>query len=85
VTPGEFKEIAKAMQEHGIVRVQMRDCLIERFSAVAPHVNPPEIPKPVLTPDDPIKHRVDQMTSLMKLSDNELVDELFPDKTDEIA
>ena len=31
---------------------------------------------------EPIKHKIEHLTSLMKLSDVELVDELFPDKTD---
>lgn len=31
------------------------------------------------TEEDPIKHKVEEMVSLMKLNDNELVDRLFPD------
>lgn len=92
MTPGEFKEIAKAMQEFGISYVKMRDCEISRGPQV-PQVamqnhTVSNWPNPNSTENnssDPIRHKVDQMTSMMKLSDTELVDQLFPDQTDEIA
>jgi len=94
MTPGEFKEIAKAMHEYGIERVKMGDCEFIRraetnlkmaYESIQKGLNE-SLPEGVsLDPADPIKHKVDQMASLMKLSDTELVDQLFPDKSEESA
>lgn len=93
MTPGEFKEIAKAMREYGIGKVKMGDIEFELLSeqvlskseesSIGGKTSLPEGIS--LDPSDPIKHKVDQMRSLMKLSDTELVDQLFPDQSEESA
>jgi hypothetical protein len=86
MTSGEFKEIAQAMKEFEISHVKMGDCEFTRGGVISSHsqiLNSVPIANPIHDPNDPIKHKVDQMTSLMKLSDSELVDQLFPDKSDE--
>jgi hypothetical protein len=93
MTPGEFRDIAKSMKEFGISYVKMGDVTVQITSGMEqfapgndPHLKPEKnADLAVSEASDPIKHRVDQMASLMKLSDNELVDQLWPDKTDEIA
>lgn len=87
MTPSEFKEIAKAMQDYGITHVKMGDCEINcaypAHGEIKIHNTAVPTVNPVQDPSDPIKHKVDQMTSLMKLSDTDLVDQLFPDKSEE--
>ncbi len=39
-----------------------------------------DIDAPIAVDDDPIKHKIEQAASLMKLNDRELVDVLFPDE-----
>jgi hypothetical protein len=108
MTPGEFREFAKAMREFGIQKAKLGDTELELF-----HVeqSPPSVPAQVPifqkqaisaqleTPPlvggmpaddkDPIQHRIEQVVSLMKLGDNELVDAMFPEKIelppDEVA
>lgn len=85
MTPGEFKEIAKAMHEFGIHSVKMGDVMILRESTRASKFTK-GLPLPVQDlENDPVKHKIDEMASLMKLSDSELVDQLFPDQSEESA
>jgi hypothetical protein len=92
MTPGEFREIAKAMQEFGIARFKSGDT--EVIARKAPTTTAEASPKAAFIPndtpaqlqnasDDPIKHKVEELTSLMKLGDIELVDRLFPDHRNE--
>lgn len=88
MTPGEFKKIVQTMKSYGVSYVKMDNAEIkmtDHAHPVAHEVTP--FDSPVADDADPIKHKVEQMTSLMKLSDTELVDQLFPDhtETDEIA
>lgn len=81
MTPGEFKKIAQTMKLFGITRFRMGDVEIDLGSsqAVVPH-RTVEAPMETQEPSsDPIKHRVEQVGSLLKLSDHELVDQLFPE------
>lgn len=87
MTPGEFKEIAKAMHEFGVHSVKMGDVMILREAHPISKFKK-GLPLPVDPEDfknDPVKHKIDEMASLMKLSDSELVDQLFPDKSEESA
>lgn len=91
MTPRKFKEIAIAMNEFGLSHVKMGDVELWRDSLAA-KVLVPEAKDaisdgsiPSLATDDPIKHKVEQLTSLLKLGDTELVDQLFPDHTEELA
>lgn len=91
MTPGEFKKIVQTMDEYCISHVKMGDVEIDRPCLSSLTVKKGKaLPVPdedLEKEEDPIKHKVEQMTSLMKLSDTELVDQLFPDhtETDEIA
>lgn len=83
----EFKQIAKTMRQYGITRVRMGDAEIEMGGQIGNgHADAaPRAPVAVNAPtpqSNPIEHKVEQMASLMRLSDVELVDELFPDQTD---
>jgi hypothetical protein len=86
MTPGEFKEIARSMKDFDIAYVKMGDVELRRgtvYPVVQESVSIENLPQGITTqPDDPIQHKVDHLTSLMKLSDKDLVDQLFPDKTD---
>jgi hypothetical protein len=50
-------------------------------SILAPVQVPPTVDAADPT-DDPIEHKTVELTSVMKLSDNQLLDSLFPDHTD---
>jgi len=86
MTPGEFREFAKAMQEFGLSRVKIGDVVMVMapFKPASAPVQT-EIPRGTsaeTSASDPIKHKVEQLASLMKLSDFELVDQLFPEPTE---
>ncbi len=50
---------------------------VKKITNPKPH---PEIPKP--SPElEPVPHKDERLESIMKLSDNELLDQLFPDNT----
>lgn len=83
MTPGEFREIVKTMKDFGVSHVKMGDLELTMEASRAEPAKA-SISVPVEAPaesSDPIKHKVEQMTSLLKLSDQELVDTLFPDHT----
>lgn len=91
MTPGEFREFAKAMQEFGLSEAVIDGCTLKMG---AHHPVPAQAQNivtmtpfvaPISDPEDPIKHKVEQLTSLLKVSDVELVDALFPDHTEEEA
>jgi hypothetical protein len=76
------------MKEFDIDHVQMGNVILRR-NGVRPAIQDsrsvaqPNVPEGIsLDPEDPIQHKVDHLRSLMKLSDKDLVDQLFPDKTD---
>lgn len=94
MTPGEFKRFAKTMRDFGISHFKMGDVEINMGQDILKETIADKVPtsevagsNPALaaTPeeDNIIKHKVEQLESLMKLSDMELVDELFPDETQE--
>lgn len=81
----EFRAIAKAMREFGLSHVKLGDVELTMFHVEhkgSPEKDAPRVP--VNAPNEasnPIEHKVEAMASLLKLSDSELVDELFPDHT----
>lgn len=90
MTPGEFKEFAKSMKEFDISYVKMGDVILRRQGGEAVRHLVAEaqnnLPEGITTePSDPIAHKVEQLTSLAKLSDTDLVDRLFPDHTEDSA
>lgn len=93
MTPGEFREFAKAMREFGIKSLTLNGAVIELFHVEQSALTSSEkVEKPALTSSksellggmpntekDPIQHKVEQVASLMRLNDMELVDSLFPE------
>lgn len=86
ITVEQLREILKAMKEFGVSHLKMGDdvelTLVEMSGEPAklPDGEPGEISG---QPSGPIEHKVEQLTSLLKLNDTELVDQLFPDRTQE--
>lgn len=94
MTPKEFEKIAKTMRKYGIARFKSDNVEIEGLTFGPVVDGPRQISVPEKKPhsisgnseeQEPIKHKVEQLTSLMKLSDSELVDELFPDEEEQSA
>lgn len=82
MTPGEFKEYAKTMCEFGISSLTMKDEAIIRgeIPLTAPsRLVPISESQSSNEQEDPIQHKTEQLTSLLKLNDTDLVDQLFPD------
>lgn len=90
----QLREIAETMRDCGIMHIKTADLEISRQppdqKAVLPVVSQETAPLPVTpqadnpappTEGDPdiIEHKIEALTSLMKLSDVELVDQLFPE------
>lgn len=86
--PKEFKAIAKAMRECGVSHFKCGDTEIQMAQELPVERKNKRIKQsapisPTTPPEhsDPIEHKVEALASLMKLSDSDLVDELFPDHT----
>lgn len=82
MTPGEFREYAAVMREFGISQLKMGDVEWTMGSTIQPIQQEQQLDVPLDAPsaqEDPIKHKIEAMTSLLKLSDHDLVDQLFPD------
>lgn len=85
MTPGEFREFAKTMREFGIAKVKIGNI---EFTVENEKISHKKIGDDIAQcvtlesapgADDPIQHKVEQLSSLLKLGDAELVDQLFPD------
>lgn len=86
----ELKAIIKTLKEAGVSNFKTPELELS-FKAVESISHETKIPsqpelkaKPLDAPiDEPseIKHKVEELTSLLKLSDVDLVDRLFPDHT----
>lgn len=93
MTAKELRAIAKVMDECGIAFIKTKDLEMHKTSFApikteAPlvpfHVERSAVPVDALQPDkDEIEHKLVELTSVMKLSDMELVDSLFPDHTEQ--
>jgi len=87
MTPGEFREFVKTMADFGVSKLKMNGVEIEfstqpiKESSLNSHFAPSQEPKS--KDPDVIKHKTEELASLLKLSDHELVDQLFPDETKE--
>lgn len=86
----EIKALIKVLRTSGVTRFKSADFEIEMGSSnqgdCANPLNSNRLvrsqpPQPIKDPepDEPIKHKVEELTSLLKLSDVDLVDSLFPD------
>lgn len=73
MTPKQLKALAKTMRENGITKLRTKDIeldLSESFTPKARKLKEPE--------NKEIKHKIEQLDHIMKLSDSELLDRLFP-------
>jgi hypothetical protein len=88
MNPTEIKSIAETMRECGITHLKMHDLEMTcqpptptAHSAPEAGVQSTPVPPQSETKDeDIVSHKIEQLTSLMKVGDEELVDILFPDK-----
>lgn len=74
--PVELKKIVRAMRQCGVLRLVTADMEIE--------LGPEPLPKLTKSEEQEIPHTLQEMKSVMKLSDGELVDRLFPDTQTQI-
>jgi hypothetical protein len=75
LTPKEIKAVVKTMRSSGVKRLKTADFEIDLSDA------PARTRKKRITPEEEqeIKHKLEQMKSVMSLGDEELLDRLFPD------
>lgn len=87
LTPKEIKALVKTLRAAGVLQFKTPDIEL----SLAPIIVPELVKEPVARPipldtsaeeEKPIEHKVVELTSLLKLSDKDLVDRLFPDYTD---
>lgn len=89
MTAKKFKSIAQAMEAHGIIRVEIDGTIIVRDvrkknSSLKSQPKPFVDPNAPIPKSSPIQHKMDQVSSLLSMGDDELVNKLFPDlKEDE--
>lgn len=86
MTPEELRLVAQTMREYGLTHV--KTAAYELTMPVQELMKAKECPDlvPVDAPvaeSNPIEHKVEALTSLLKLSDINLVDQLFPDTTEQ--
>lgn len=82
MTPGEFRDIVKTAREFGLSHVKLGELEFHLSVASAKGAAGSIDPIPTDSPspaEEPIKHQIEQLASLMKLSDTDLVDKLFPE------
>lgn len=73
MTPLEIKQLIKALRKAGVTRYKSPEIELDLGPL------PPRRTKEVETQNGEIPHVVSELTSLMKLGDNELAERLFPD------
>lgn len=89
----EFRLIAKAMKEFGVTQFKCKDFEIALGGELKPapihrkRLKKLKVDKDALEEGAPIPHVVTELSSLMKMGDEELANRLFPDHTqdEEIA
>jgi len=83
MTPKELKQIVKTMRSLGVTHLKTESGQEITLSADAPIKAAKSVaPVPVeISPEEEkeIKHRLEELTSVMKLDDASLLDRLFPD------
>ena len=78
--PQCLKEYAGVMRDIGIYRFKLQD--VEFIMGTPPENFQDDYPSSEdshAVDVEPIKHKVEEMSSLLKLNDQDLVDHLFPD------
>lgn len=85
MSPAEIKALVKALSASGVTHFKTPE--LELSFGAKPQADPlkqDNIPLDApVSAEDPIKHKVEEMVSLMKLSEQDLVMRLFPDPIDE--
>ena len=74
ITADKLDRLAIVMRAHGITSLKDGPTLEIVMG------DPPKVISQVQNSDHPIEHKVEQLSSLLKLSDRELVDQLFPEQ-----
>lgn len=89
MTPGEFREYVRTMHDFKISKLKMGDVEIvldhSQAAQMPVQANPGPKVMPLGSDPDIIAHKQEELASLLKLSDNELVDQLFPEEQQEEA
>lgn len=85
MTSSEIVELIKALKESGVMYFKQGDLELEfdtytqkKTAAVKIPFEPVSLEKPPEIPEKEVPHIVQEMRSLFKASDMELVDNLFP-------
>lgn len=96
MSPKEIKALVKMLRMCGVTRYKTPELeldlagstqgestsLLTKTRSVRSGPGQPLVPRETAE-DKPIEHKVVEMTSLLKLSDQDLVDRLFPDHTED--
>ncbi len=77
MTPELLRQYSSIMVEFGVCHFKVGDAEISIRESVNSRPSLPEE-----NDSDPIKHKVQEMSSLLKLDDKDLVDRLFPDTSE---
>jgi hypothetical protein len=71
--------LLELLQRHGVQQIKMDGLELSFVNANPPMSIAPQVPIDAPAPtSEPIKHTSEEMTNVMKLSDHEMVDMLFP-------
>lgn len=80
MTPTEIKELITILKDSGVTHYKTPELELNIVPAVAKNATAPATP-PVEETNE-IKHKVEEMTSLMGLDDIALLNRMIPDHTD---
>lgn len=78
MTVSDLREACQVMQEFGVTQLTLGDVVIVREN------KPVEQKREVIDEKDvDIKHRIEEVKSVMQLGDEELLNRMFPEETEE--
>lgn len=80
IDPKNLREVIQVLKEFGVSQFKSDEFEMTLSNSPLPIVQLPPIPA---AEEAEIKHKVEELTSLLKLGDAELVDRLFPDNQQE--
>ncbi len=78
MTPKEIKTLIKTLRAAGVMHYKTPELEL-KLDPIEPRKRARSKP----TDESEIKHKAEELTSLLKLSDQDLVDRMFPDYTTE--
>lgn len=85
IAVAELAQVLELLQRYGISQIKMDGLELsfaELARAPAPAVAQPIAVDAPLPEPEKIEHKTEELTNVMKLSDMELLDRLFPDTTE---